>query len=119
VELVNVVHTGGETFEVLVTRTDGTTQSYTVRGRDKAAALAQTIDGLGPAAPKVVGTDTSRKRFGAGDDDETRDEEIAAVLDALDAGQISAEDADAMLEELGAGGTVLAEPGEGQEEFPF
>jgi hypothetical protein len=119
VELINVVHSGGAEYQVLITRADGSTQSYTVRGQKKAAAIQQQISGLGPAAPKVVGTDTSRKKFGADDNEETRDEEIAAVLDALDAGQISAEDADAMLEELGAGGTVLAEPGEGQEEFPF
>ena len=79
VELMNVIQTSSDPpeFEVLVTRADGSTATYTVKGRAAIGRLNQQIDALGPAGPKIVGSPPQRRALrGTGLDRD--DEELLA-----------------------------------------
>lgn len=56
--------------EVLVTLSDGSTRTYTVKGPKAIAKTKATIDELGPAGPQVVGSPKARKMLAEADEEE-------------------------------------------------
>ena len=80
VELMNVIQTSTDPpeFEVLVTRADGSTATYRVRGDAAIGRLNKQIDQLGPGGPKIIGSPPQRRALRGTGLDRSDDELLAA-----------------------------------------
>lgn len=91
VELVNVIRTGPTEKEILITRSDGSTQTFTLKGEKAITKTRDTLAAMGGDAPQVEGSDESLRDLIAGMEDAAEAAAEAAALEEMYADELEAE----------------------------